>query len=137
MTEYTIYCTEEQTKKALELGAKIEESIDYNTDGHLVTMGYMLDGEVNEKNLDGFGWANILRIPTAEQMRGWLEEQGVSIDVTMASKKLGYYSLKIIDDRGITNFIGRSQNDYCSRNEATLAAIDVALDYLIKKQEII
>lgn len=135
MERYTIYCTEEQTKKAFALGAPIDESIDYHTDGHLITTGYMLNGEVNDKNLDGFGWANILRIPTAEQMIGWLEEQGVVvilvsiIDIDTLCYRWVIHSCQYDDD-----FMDRSDMTY-SRKDATLAAIDAALDYLIKNKK--
>lgn len=53
MNKYTIYCTESQTRKALELGAPIK-NVHYNNDG-------------------GYEYADN---PTAEQMRGWLRSQG-------------------------------------------------------------
>lgn len=52
-SDYTIYCTEEQTNKALELGAP----------------------------LNTWGFAREPVIPTAEQMVGWLEEQEGVYDI--------------------------------------------------------
>lgn len=49
MEQYTIYCSDEQTKKALELGAPLE----YHCP--------------NERE-------SVYHRPTAEQMLGWLEE---------------------------------------------------------------
>lgn len=133
MKQYIIYCTHEQTKKALELGAPIEESIDYNTDGHLVTTGYMLNGDVNDKNLDGFGWANTLLIPTAEQMIGFLEDK-YNLQFLTGSDADGILFFQVFDvateDR-ISGVFGKS-----SRKEATLAAIDAALEYLTNNNKL-
>lgn len=94
MSNYSLYCTEAQTKKAHELGAP----------------------------LNTWGFARELVIPTAEQMVNWLEEQGFS-----------FYILK--------DYLWREEVQYgynwyhnkgnlVSRKEATLAAIDAALEYL-------
>lgn len=62
MEEYTIYCTEEQTKRALELGAPIK---------------MFLDGMDN---------------PTAEQMIGFILEsgRGYSTDLSELIREQGY-----------------------------------------------
>lgn len=102
MDKYTIYCTGEQTKKALELGAPIS------------TCWSPLIEE----------W--IYKIPTAEQMIGWLEDQIDNINV-----------LKENDGTWLYMFYPTNSSPceikrlYHSRKEATLAAIDAALDYLI------
>lgn len=61
ISDYTIYCTPEQTKKALELGVPIEKKEIQVCD--------------NAKN---FFWHDdfYYNYPTAEEMIGWLEEQG-------------------------------------------------------------
>lgn len=59
MNRYTIYCTKEQTKKAIELGAPIEL--------------YDNDKCPHFKWWDNFEYI----IPTAEQMCGWLRCRGM------------------------------------------------------------
>lgn len=112
MERYTILCTQEQTQKALELGAPIKQT-EHQED--LVNVDYTIDVNV----------ATIL--PTAEQMLGWLEDQGLEL-----------YTYKPIDKW----VIDISGNDFCfmvdecnSRKEATLAAIDAALEYLSNNQK--
>lgn len=105
MNEYTIYCTEEQTKKALNLDAPIEvTTID--------------SGNPFEPN---YG----VVAPTAEQMIGWLRKEmklAISIDYNIQNNKpVWFYS--------IFNFA--YSNPFSEPEEATLAAIDAALDYLV------
>lgn len=113
MEEYTIYCTESQAKKALELGAPIEE-IGYNCQ----------QGYIYEK-------------VTAEQMIGWLEEQGISVKAMCFSWcNENKPTWQVHAYQSTTNFwdeiaFGHSK----SSKEATLAAIDAALDYLIKNKK--
>ena len=106
MNQYTIYCTPEQTKKALKLGAPIE---------------YQLKGA--------------FKIPTAEQMIGWLEEQGISArgncfswdeDRHKPSWQVHIYNKEI--DFWEERMWGFSN----SRKEAIRAAIDAALVCLTK-----
>lgn len=104
MNRYEIRCTEEQTKKALELGAPI-----YNNYG----IGGIYEG---------------LKNPTAEQMIGWLEEQGQSIEVCRLYKNNPNWSA-FVDD---TQIIGKY---YPTRKGAIIAAIDAALEYLINNKE--
>ena len=63
ISDYSIYCTEEQTKKALELGAPINFRWLYH--------GIPFHKEVNIE------YGHYAEIPTTEEMVGWLEEQGV------------------------------------------------------------
>ena len=63
ISDYSIYCTEEQTKKVLELGAPINLRWLYE--------GIQFRKEVNIE------YGHYAEIPTAEEMVGWLEEQGV------------------------------------------------------------
>lgn len=63
MNKYTIYCTPEQTKKALELGAPIKEC------------GYYFKKQIGCNTISD---TDLHIIPTAEQMIGWLEENGIS-----------------------------------------------------------
>lgn len=108
MNKYTIHCTEEQTKKAFELGAPIVILPNYEE--------YKGFPFVRHTNGNEYPCA----IPTAEQMLGWLEERGLYIQIDNMASTVGV-DFKTIYDRIKT-----------SRKEATLAAIDVALDYLIR-----
>lgn len=121
MNRYTIYCTEEQTKKALELGAKIE------FDSHSHGRPHIQDG------------CNFILLPTAEQMIGWLESQKVYINFDTTSEEGENSNFIITWQYFIYNRYHDSINEefveYSSRPEATLAAIDAALDYLIKNKK--
>lgn len=129
MNKYTIYCTEEQTKKAFELGAPIQ------------TFGYPDLGEIKEKVLKlnrqaelyttDDGGLMVGQIPTAEQMIGWLEERGIWIHFCKSNQRpeLLSYSISKLNKPLKRVFIG---GEFPSRKAATLAAVDAALDYLIK-----
>ena len=115
MEQYKIYCTNGQTKKALELGAPIEVDFQFNFKTAII----------NHK-------AYI--VPTAEQMIGWLERQGLviidTIRVTQPIDGISWYGYKLIFPWQKEEY---NEIKYDSRREATLAAIDAALDYLSKK----
>lgn len=101
MENYTIYCTAEQTMKALDLGAPIDHR------------HYTFDNEF------------YAILPTAEQMIGWLEEQGIYIHTEAVANSWRYYVTDGIE------YIRHESKP--SRKEAILAAIDAALDYLEKE----
>lgn len=102
ISDYTIYCTDEQTRKALELGAPIEFQEDASHD----------DGK---SSID----------PTAEQMVGWLEEQEILIDIDTEWNKSVLVYVWDCENKSLINNVFHG-----SRKEATLAAIDAALEYL-------
>lgn len=122
MNEYAIYCTEVQTKKALELGAPIEAQ-EYCPIGGL-------DNDWFAKGRYCF------HIPTAEEMIGWLEKQGVNCFILRDMYDDDAYNIQI-NEKLITT--GHPQYNYPipydSRKEATLAAIDAALEFLSNKKE--
>lgn len=111
MDKYTIYCTEEQTKKAFELGAPIEVLPNY--------MEFENFPFVNCKD----GNQRPCMIPTAEQMICWLEEQELNFEGSSY-----YMSVEIKNGDNIGIYSG-------TRKEATLAAIDVALEYLSENKQ--
>lgn len=116
MNRYTIYCTDEQTKKALKLGAPI-----YNMQSNI--------------SVNGCGWFDYkgksYLCPTAEQMIGWLNEQDILVSILF-----GYeVSEKWAFDIDGNEWIEFTSGEYNSRKEATIAAIDTALDYLLNKNE--
>lgn len=102
MDNYTILCTKEQTRKALDLGAPIK---------------YVLIGPIGKdikKYLE----------PTAEEMIGWFREEK---NIFFVPKKVGDCNYVIIGDL-------KCYKSYDSYKEATLAAIDAALEYLENKK---
>lgn len=70
INDYTIHCTKEQTKLAMELGAPIE----------LKSEVYYPNGAAYPTN------------PTAEQMIGWLETQGFDFEVCSSYSAVDYKS---------------------------------------------
>lgn len=114
MKRYIIYCTESQTKKALELGAPIEVDFQFNSKTAIINK-------------------ITYRVPTAEQMIGWLGEQGIWIHFCKPNQRpeLFSFSVSVPNELFKRVFIG---DEFASRKEATLAAISAALDYLIKNK---
>lgn len=110
MNRYTIYCNESQTKKAIELGAPIQEVHTVNNYG--ITTA----------------WKRIN--PTAEQMFGWLEEQGLNINI--AHNPFDEVKIIVIKCSSYTEIVNTKWNK--SRINATLEAIDMALEYLMKSK---
>lgn len=131
MNRYTIYCTESQTKKALGLGAPI------------MTFGYGDLGNAEDEILKMNRQAVLSRkddnsiivgqIPTAEQMIGWLEDgkiRKVRLDsLSYEDHEEWFYSIFDVENSNIT-----FKRNYPSRKEATLAAIDAALEYLVNNK---
>lgn len=119
MDKYIIYCTEEQVKKAIELGAPMLTKTFISSFGKIET-----------------------NLTTAEQMLGWLEEQGVLMQIEPINGMHYYWLLSTKElteepDRysWVTQYVTPNYEEIPSRKEATLAAIDAALDYLIKIKE--
>lgn len=122
MNRYTIYCTEAQAKKTLELGAPIEFEVECPVNLETLERSPYPDIKIGK---DG---EPILIIPTTEQMIGWLEEQGQSIEVCRLNKNNPNWSA-FVDD---TQIIGKY---YSTRKGAILDAIDAALEYLSNNNE--
>lgn len=128
MNNYTIPCTAEQTKKALELGAPIDTEAFANDSRPHTTAS-------NPKRHDFI--VNCV-IPTTQQMIGWLEEQGFNVVIKAQPFKgcrcSRIWISKIYNINSPINYNSYYYIHYkeCfSRKEAILAAIDAALDYLI------
>lgn len=100
MNRFTIYCTEAQTRQALKLDAPIQTI---------------------KKPQYSVG---LIAKVTAEQMIGWLEEQGF------------YFNLNTVGCSVEIDFNCIYENHSMSRREATLAAIDAALERLIKNKRL-
>lgn len=119
MNRYAIYCSEEQTKKALALGAPIE------------TYKPII---INSKAGGSFTTPTIETI-TAEQMIGWLDENGVTANIIPNYVGVNPISTQYRFAINVRSKIIDSIEFYPSHKEATIAAIDAALDYLIKTNE--
>ena len=119
MNRYTIYCTEEQTRKAFELGAP-KLTVCPNYQGSIIT-GTMMIGN------------DLMYIPTAEQMTEWLlQEHDILCDVFPLDGCFDstWFAFRIAKRDGKWIKFESNVKDYSTRKEATLAAIDAALEYL-------
>lgn len=115
MERYTIYCTEDQTLKAERLGAPIKKT--WESGGH--------------SDLDKY----IYKKPTAEQMIGWIESiSTIQLQMEKQMVESGTrYRIWVRDEcKPFSDII--EMHNYPTRKEATLAAIDAALDYLEKNR---
>jgi len=133
MRQYNNYCTNEQTKRAKRLGAPIEsyeiECFQYKVDGELGT----LDEWIKHLNLNDVcfdaDYENNKFIkynnPIAPQIIGWLRDKGLILYVDY----YGMYESHVYDKGCI---MISSKRYFDSFEEAELAAIDAALDYLEK-----
>lgn len=118
MNEYTIYCTEEQTKKALELGAPLFR---YTSIPNFAEVIEISNSEYYE-------------IPTGEQMIGWLKEQGIYIIVPIPLikdfNKNDFSKADAFEYRIVINGNEFYIGECLTNKEATLEAIDKALEYI-------
>lgn len=119
MNKYTIYCTEEQTRKALELGAPIRKE----------PSSLELYQCVRTDEKDNVTGQSIWLIsPTAEQMMGFFRSKNIHIVIhkDIVDKWSVYgHEIEPIEFTVFDRLTG-----YNSFKEATLAAIDAALEYL-------
>lgn len=117
MKSKEIYCTEEQTRRALDLGAPINATF----------------ADIpNKCEYDGC----YIEIPTAVQMLGWLEEQKDIPNINIISSVYNRdwkYEINLNMPEGYDYLLWK--DGYTSRKEATIAAIDAALEYLVKTKE--
>lgn len=120
MTEFTIYCTPEQIKRALQVGAPIELQSEYY---HPTEHDLKLDNPIPcESYTYGYHCA---KCPTAEQMIGWLRSKGFRFKIEELSDTITAYRVTF----GYWYKVGQSSNP----KGATFAVIDAALEYVIKR----
>lgn len=113
MKRYTLFCTDEQTKNALELGAPISSRNSIIVPPRWVE----INGAVYES-------------PTAEQMTMWLEEKEITYFLDVPDKLWDF----VLYDKD--SYIRSCEGDgYPSIQEVIIAAIDAALDYLKTKED--
>lgn len=118
MKQYVIYCSEEQTRKAIKLGAPIEIV--------KVGEGKPLHYLCSKENRGYYV------IPTAEQMIGWLEEQYLYITILYTNDVAKHWRADVDCANCIDPECGKYLVDFnfSTRKKATIAAIDAALEYL-------
>ena len=125
MEQYTIYCSDEQTKKAYELGAPIYVFDKWNSKAIEETKFKI---EHRAKLDSGLRAEN----PTTEQMIGFFRSKNIHIVIHKdVVDKWSAYGHEI---EPIEFTVFDRLNGYDSFEEAILAAIDAALDYLSKKK---
>lgn len=115
MTQFDTYCTEQQARRAYNLGAPLE-------------IGFG-NGTICCKLLGKEGYTK-RKIPTVPQMRGWLREQNIFINVCHNSDGYGVWLKSIMPSEQIGELIGY----YEGEPQAILAGIDTALYYLESKK---
>lgn len=119
MEQYVNFCTAEQTKRAYKLCAPIETRRYTCPHSWIVTT-------LSEEKM-------ILRIPTTQQMIGWLSEKGIFItldaEYSYDTKNIVFYWCIFKFDPYYNYLLSEKCNNY---KESELAAIDAALDYLEK-----
>lgn len=85
-------------------------------------------------SINGKGWFDYkgrsYLLPTAEQMRCWLEEYVKEVRINQSVIGSWYFEIYINPHEMIRKNCG-----YLSRKEATLAAIDAALEYLTNNKK--
>lgn len=126
------YCTKEQVKKAFKLGNPII-TFGYGDLGDAEAEILKLNRQVvlkrNEDNSIIVG-----QIPTTEELIDWLEEQGILVLAEPSQNKFyGTYFLKREDGYWLNRVF--LDGLYTSRKDAIIAAINVALDYLIHHKD--
>lgn len=122
ISDYANYCTEEQTKRAFELGAFLRE-VFYSVQSPETAKQYHLI-IINDK---------MYEIPTTEQMIGWLGDKRIQVSIIYSYRVSPLRWNYDLDNDNIILFEHNSVG-YSSCKEATLAAIDASLDYLENKK---
>lgn len=116
MEKFTIYCTEEQTRKALELGAPIEPTF----------CEHGLVEQVLLENPNTPYVKSYYDIPTAEQMLEWLRSKGLRFKIAeYVNITYWQYQIKLSFKCG---------SELCYK-DAVLSLIDAALDYLVNNRK--
>lgn len=119
ISDYTIFCTEAQTKKAIKLGAPINIFIHTSSE--------------SKENYKPIGECIDAVIPTAEQMIGWLrKEKGLFVEPYLNGECCYSFS-PIVSTKEDGEIIHLEAED--DPDKATLVAIDAALDYLTNNKK--
>lgn len=121
ISAYTYYCTPTQTRKALKLGAPLKTFIHIEPEFSMANGCLPYPEEIE-----------MYEYPTTEWMIDWLEGQGLHFYAHKFRPILCHDYKTSIAVWETKNYNTLLHNDYFSSKEASFAAIDAALDYLIK-----
>lgn len=134
MNQFTIYCTPEQTQKALELGAPIvlSEKRDVYNDYPQEIPGkigkyFTFEEAYSCCFCNNYG---AYKIPTAEQIIGWLYEQEKFSNICVRKTMGGNYSSSCYCESETL-----LHKTFSSRQEATIAALMAAMEYLTNNKK--
>ena len=120
MNEFTRYCTPEQTREALELGAPI--------DTNDLEIGFYEDWELDIYKIVIID-ERYYYLPTVEEMIGWLRSKGI---LFRFDDEDDYWS--ICDANGDVNDDSTPLRWYSWIENKELRAVDAALEYLENKK---
>lgn len=124
MNIYTTYCTGEQTKKAVKLGAPIKEFIHVEPEFSMANGCLPYPEEIE-----------MYEYPTTVQMIDWLETKGIHIYTHKIYSWSCHCYITFITVWETKNYSTIFHQEFFSNKEATFAAIDVALEYLSKNKK--
>lgn len=122
MNRYEIRCTPEQTRKALELGAPIEFEMEWPFNSDTFERS-----PYPEIKMDKDGEPSLIN-PTAEQMLGFFRSK--NIHIVIQKDIIDNWSAYGHEISPIEFTVFDRLTGYKSYEEATIAAIDAALEYL-------
>lgn len=140
MNQYNIYCSEEQTIRALKLGAPVEDKCikprEFNPHEWLHIVNYPPDKVECEGGI-------IYNIPTTEQMCGWLLDKGVyahvGTDAYVRNSWESYIQVAAVaegkEGKEFWWLEPESYKIFVTYTEAMMHAIDAALSYLEKEEK--
>lgn len=125
MRDYREYCTEEQTLRALKLGAVLEPGVAYLSD--------IRPFVYREPDKKSCAWNNssCWFCPTTQEMIRWIEDT-TSIRVNIVSLNGDEFGIAVIDytEEEPFDLTLNDNTEYSSRTEAERAVIDVVLKHL-------
>lgn len=122
ISNYSIYCTPKQARTAFELGAPIFPIKSRRTKETVIS-----SDDVISYDEDFFTYVTN---PTAEEMIGWLETQGICFNIRKQWTDNLYVVGWLCNGRQYAKVVEKS-----SRSEAILTAISDALEYLSKNKK--
>lgn len=132
MEDFTIYCTEEQTKKAMELGAPLKViNCSLRRTSQAVRNLCRTPGRytfIDNFQQPGEYWCKMIHNPTAGWMMGWLRTKGFAFGISEYNDGFNDHVFwRVALGRG-----WYKSSEQCKEvKEAIHAAINAALDFLI------
>lgn len=136
MEDFTIYCTEEQTKKALELGAPLKViDCSLRQFSQAVINHWRHTGRytfIDNFQQPGEYWCKMIFNPTAGWMMGWLRTKGFAFGI---SEYNDHFNDHVFWRVALGRHWYKSSEQCKEVKEAIHAAIDAALEYLSTNKE--